>query len=69
MVDYRGMTTNERLFAANLLEEWDEATRNRDRVKMIELLSRVELTSQAEWIADTLLADPSYPAAGNDWRL
>jgi hypothetical protein len=65
MVDYRGMTTNERLFAANLIEEWDEAARNRDRAKMIELLSRVDLASQAEWIADTVLADPSNSAAGN----
>jgi hypothetical protein len=59
MVDYRGMTTNERLYAANLIEEWDEAARNRDRAKMIELLSRVDLASQAESIADTVLADPS----------
>jgi hypothetical protein len=59
MPDYRGMTTNERLFAANLLGEWDVAARNRDRAKMIELLSRVDLASQAEWIADTVLADPS----------
>jgi hypothetical protein len=63
MPRYRGMTTNERLFAANLLEEWDVAARNRDRAKMRELLSRVDLASQAEWIADTVLADPSNTAS------
>jgi len=59
MPDYRGMTTNERLFVANLLEEYQVAARKRDRAKMIELLSRVDLASQAEWIADAVLANPS----------
>jgi hypothetical protein len=59
MSDYRGLTTNERLFVANLLEDWDVAVRDRDRTKMIELLSRVDLASQAEWITDIVLADPS----------
>jgi hypothetical protein len=59
MSDYRGMTTNERLFAANLLPEFNVAARKQDRAKMIELLSRVDLASQAEWIADTVLANPS----------
>jgi hypothetical protein len=59
MSDYRGMTTFERLCAANLFKEYEGAARKRDRAKMIELLSRVDLASQAEWIADTALADPS----------
>jgi hypothetical protein len=59
MSDYRGLTTNERLFVADLLEDWEVAVRARDRTKMMELLSRVDLASQAEWIADIVLADPS----------
>jgi hypothetical protein len=43
MSDYRGMTTNERFFAADLFEEYERAVRKRDRTKMIELLSLVDL--------------------------
>ena len=56
--DFRGMTTNERLWATGLLDDFDAAARSRDRAQMIELLSRVDLGSQAEWIADTILANP-----------
>jgi hypothetical protein len=52
------MTVNERLFEAGLLEQWDNAARARDRRTMIEILSRVDLESQAEWIADMVLANP-----------
>jgi hypothetical protein len=55
---FRGMTVNERMFEAGLLEQWDNASRARDRRAMIEILSRVDLESQAEWIADTVLANP-----------
>jgi hypothetical protein len=57
--DYGGMTVNERLFAAGLLTKWDDAARKRDRVNMIELLSRVDLGQQAEHIVDTVLSNPS----------
>jgi hypothetical protein len=52
------MTVNERLFEAGLLEQWDNAARARDRRTMIEILSRVDLESQAEWLADMVLANP-----------
>ena len=55
---YAGMTTNERLFEAGLLSEWDAAARSRNRDRMIELLGRVDLGDQAEWIADTVLSNP-----------
>ena len=58
-MDYGGMTTNERLFAAGLLSKWDDAVRKRERARMIELLSRVDLGQQAESIADTVLSNPS----------
>jgi hypothetical protein len=52
------MTTNERLFEAGLLSEWDGAKRSRNRERMIELLGKVDLGDQAEWIADTILSNP-----------
>jgi hypothetical protein len=56
--EYAGMTTNERLLVAGLLDAFDAAARARDRARMIEILGRVELGDQADWIADTILADP-----------
>ena len=55
---YGGMTTNERLFEAGLLSEWNSAARSRNRERMIELLSKVDLGDQAEWIVDTVLSNP-----------
>lgn len=52
------MTTNERLFDAGLLSEWNAAARSRNRERMIELLGRVDLADQAESITDTVLANP-----------
>lgn len=53
-----GATTNERLWLAGLLDEFERAARARDRAHMIELLCRVELGGQAESIADAILAQP-----------
>jgi hypothetical protein len=53
-----GMTVNERLFAANLLETFNAAARSGKRAEMIDLLGRVELADQAAWIADQILAHP-----------
>jgi len=58
MTKYSGMTVNERLFEAGALEESDRAATARNRGRMIELLAQVELSDQAEHIADTILADP-----------
>jgi hypothetical protein len=56
--DYTGMSTNERLSAAGLLTEWDQAVRLRNRERMMQLLSQVDLSEQAASIADTVLANP-----------
>jgi len=56
---YAGMTTNERLFDAGLLLEWSAAARSRNRERMIELLGKVDLADQAEWIVDTTLSNPA----------
>jgi len=55
---YSGMTVNERLYEAGIMEEWDRATASRNRDRMIELLGKVELSDQAEHIADSVLTDP-----------
>jgi hypothetical protein len=55
---YAGMTNNERLVEAGLLSEWSAAARSRNRDRMIELLGKVDLGDQAEWIADKVLSNP-----------
>jgi hypothetical protein len=57
--DYGGMTTNERLFVAGLLDSYDAAALRRDRDRMIELLCEVEFSvSEATSITDTVLSNP-----------
>ena len=58
--NYHGMTVNERLFSAGLLEAWDAAVKSANRDRMIELLLEVELCGQAERITDAVLANPSF---------
>jgi hypothetical protein len=52
------MTTNERLFEAGLADEFDQARREFDADRMIDLLSRVELADQAKDIVDQIIANP-----------
>jgi hypothetical protein len=56
---YSGMTVNERLFAAGLLNEFDAAVRDGIRSEMIELLGRVELGDEAADIVDKIMAHPT----------
>jgi hypothetical protein len=53
---YAGMTVNERLYEAGVIEEWDKAASSKDRERMIELLAKVELAEQAEQIAEAALS-------------
>jgi hypothetical protein len=56
---YSGMTVNERLSVAGLVEAWDKAVLNGDRAKMIEVLMATELTlKQATETTDVTLANP-----------
>ncbi|MGK2910978.1 MAG: hypothetical protein ACSLE1_14430 [Sphingobium sp.] len=41
--NYAGMTLNERLFTKGVLDEFDAAIGEKDRVKLIELLKAVEI--------------------------
>jgi len=54
---YAGMTVNERLFEAGLVEAFDAAARARDRSEMIRILSEVDV-DDAAWSADTILQNP-----------
>jgi hypothetical protein len=57
---YDGMTINERLFVAGVLDQFDAAVRLGDRDKMIELLETVRIDSAgARRTADTILAHPT----------
>jgi hypothetical protein len=67
-VDLGGMTVNERLYSAGVLDEFDSAARKRDRDAMIALLMKTDLSrEQAEQSIDALLSDPrkyGYPDPG-----
>src|SRR6266566_7801951 len=57
--EYAGMTTNERLFSAGLLEPFDVAARRRDREEMVRILIQVELEPEdAARSVELILADP-----------
>jgi hypothetical protein len=60
MTDYRGMTVNERLVAAGLLDAFDTASRNRYKSKMIEILLQVQMSpDQAEETVSAILSNPT----------
>ena len=56
---FNGMTVNERLFEAKLLDAFDLAVIKRDRKKLIEILKTVELSDeQANSTIDTIFLNP-----------
>lgn len=63
--DFGGMTVNERLCAAGLLDAFDAAVERGDKDEAIRLLQRVDLSPHdAQLSADTLFANPArygYP--------
>ena len=54
--DLSALTVNERLFETGLIDEWDAAVRDRD--KMLEIMRKVEV-EPPEFAVDTVLADPA----------
>ena len=54
---YAGMTENERLFDAGLLDAFHIAAKARDRATLIRLLIEVHV-EDAAWSADTILRTP-----------
>lgn len=55
--DYAAMTVNERLYTANLPGAFDRAARSRNRERMIEILTEVEVGSP-EKTADAIIENP-----------
>ena len=51
---YAGMTVNERLYTAGLIDAYDEARKTSNRAEMIRLLIQVDVENSA-WSADTSL--------------
>jgi hypothetical protein len=58
MSKYSGMTVNERLSEAGIMDAWEAAAHSGNRDQMIELLRRVEISDDAQKIVATILADP-----------
>lgn len=56
---YAGMTVNERLFDAGLLEAFDNAARARDRAEVIRLLAKVEVDDAIQSV-DVMLRNPAH---------
>ena len=54
---FAGMTVNERLFEAKMLDQWDAAARRRDREMMISILTNVEVP-EPELTVDAVLSNP-----------
>jgi len=60
LINFGGMTVNERLFVAGLLGEWDAAMNVADRSRAIEILTRVDMSEDgAASTVAAVLADPS----------
>jgi len=66
--NYGGMTVNERLYVAGLVEQFDAAIESRDRRRAVDLLRQVAMSeSEAGATTDAVLADPTgygYPRSG-----
>ncbi|QIG92616.1 MULTISPECIES: hypothetical protein [unclassified Bradyrhizobium] len=57
---YAGMTLNERIVVSGRLAEWDKAVRAVDQSKMIEILTHLDLESQAESLVNQILSNPKF---------
>ena len=57
--EYDGMTVNERLFEAKLLDEYDLAVRKRDRKALVKILEKVALSEKrANSTIDAIFLNP-----------
>ena len=56
---YDGMTVNERLFEAKLLEEYDSAVKKRDKKALVKILKKVAFSEeQANVTIDAIFSNP-----------
>jgi hypothetical protein len=59
MINLKGMTVNERLYALNLMEEFDSLIKTTQREQAITILEKAEFSnSQAIETVDAILSDP-----------
>lgn len=57
--DYSGMTLNERLYIAKLMDEFNSAIKRNDKENVIEILKKVDLDStEAAFIINTIYNNP-----------
>ncbi len=56
MNDFGGMTVNERLYAAGVLQDWDAAVIRKDKDCLRSLLTQVGLGEQAQMIIARVLS-------------
>ena len=45
-MNFAGMTINERLFVSGLIKEFDSAVKEKNRVRVVEILNRIDLNNQ-----------------------
>ena len=57
--EYAGMTMNERLFASGRMEEFDKAVAEKNRDVIVEIYKELAPTTDAEKVADEILARSS----------
>ena len=43
---YRGLTVNERLYVSGLIDDFDNAVSKKNKVKIIEILKKVEINDE-----------------------
>jgi len=56
---YEGMTINERLFDAGLVDAWDRAAKQRNSQQMVLILRNVIDEAEADRIVATVLSNPT----------
>ena len=44
---YKGMTVNERLYVSDLIDAFDQAAKEKDVEKVVEILKEVEITDES----------------------
>ena len=59
-LSYTGMTLNERIVLSGQLADWDRAIHSADRLKIIGILTSVDLGNQVELLANQILSNPEF---------
>jgi hypothetical protein len=57
---YAGMTLDQRLEEARIMDEWKASVNSKNRFRLMDLLAKVELADQAAWISEAALYGPRW---------